>query len=181
MRILLVDDQAHEIVSAFLELDGHEITTEANGDSAFQRYLADGPFDLVLTDIEHPGMNGVDLMHAIHEKNPKQNVQIITAWPVLRKPFTKEQLLAFVKLGQNGPDSKPPTLDDIKSNPFAYGRPPEQVLCYLSQRNFGNNAMELLRSQVFYIALKCGQTSARGLALRLYRHCLCGFALRALA
>jgi DNA-binding response OmpR family regulator len=100
MRILLVEDDVQEIVSAFLAAEDHEIVTETNADKALQRYFDEGPFDPVLTDIEHPGMHGVDLMHAIHEKNPKQNVQIITAWPVLQKPFTKEQLLAFVKIGQ---------------------------------------------------------------------------------
>jgi len=89
-----------EIVSLYLESEGHEVVIETNGDTALQRYSDQGPFDLVLTDIEHPGMHGIDLMHAIHENNPRQNVYIITGWPVLQKPFTKEQLLAFVKIGQ---------------------------------------------------------------------------------
>lgn len=45
-----------------------------------RRYSKEGPFDLVLTDIGHPGMNGVELMRAIHKKNQKQNVKIITGW-----------------------------------------------------------------------------------------------------
>ena len=99
MRILLVEDVVHEIVSGYLESEGHEVVIETNGDKALQRYSDEGPFDLVLTDIEHPGMHGVDLMHAIHENNPKQNVYLITGWPVLQKPFTRGQLLAFVKVG----------------------------------------------------------------------------------
>ena len=51
----------------------------------------------MLTDIEHKGMNGIDLMHAIHKKNRKQSVGIITGWPVLQKPFRQKELLKFIK------------------------------------------------------------------------------------
>ncbi|MGH9502325.1 MAG: hypothetical protein ACRD20_05695 [Terriglobales bacterium] len=51
----------------------------------------------MLTDIEHNGMNGAELMHAIRKKNSEQNVRIITGWPVLQKPFTQKQLLDFIK------------------------------------------------------------------------------------
>lgn len=73
------------------------MVTEPNGNKAFRRYRMEGPFDLVLTDIEHNGMNGAELMHAIRKKNSEQNVRIITGWPVLQKPFTQKQLLDFIK------------------------------------------------------------------------------------
>jgi hypothetical protein len=43
-------------------------------------------------------MNGVELIRAIHKKNQKQNVRIITGWTVLQKPFTQKQLLDFIKI-----------------------------------------------------------------------------------
>ena len=82
---------------AVLEKAGHEVVTETNGTKALRRYAKEGPFGLVLTDIEHKGMNGVELMHAIHKKNQKQSVGIITGWRVLQKPFRQKQLLEFVK------------------------------------------------------------------------------------
>jgi len=36
-------------------------------------------------------MKGVELIHAIHKKNRKQDVRIVTGWPVLLKPFTSKQ------------------------------------------------------------------------------------------
>jgi CheY-like chemotaxis protein len=97
MRIFLVEDDVQEIVVTMLEKAHHEVVTETNGTKALRRYEKEGPFDLVLTDIEHKGMNGVDLMHAIYKKNGKQRVGIITGWPVLQKPFRQKELLKFIK------------------------------------------------------------------------------------
>lgn len=86
-----------EIITAMLEKAGHEVVTETNGTKALRRYTKEGPFDRVLTDIEHKGMNGVELMHAIHKKNRKQSVGIITGWPILQKPFRQKELLKFIE------------------------------------------------------------------------------------
>jgi CheY-like chemotaxis protein len=98
-RILLVEDEpaVQSYIVAMLEKADHVVVTEANGTKALRRYSKEGPFDLVLTDIEHKGMNGIDLMHAIHKKNRKQRVGIITGWPVLQKPFRKKTLLEFTQ------------------------------------------------------------------------------------
>ncbi len=99
MRIFLVENEpsVQSYVTAILEKAHHEVVTEANGTKALRRYAKEGPFDLVLTDIEHKGMNGVELMHAIRKKNPKQRGGIITGWPVLQKPFRQKELLKFIK------------------------------------------------------------------------------------
>jgi CheY-like chemotaxis protein len=100
VRIFLVEDEGavQSYIAAILKKADHEVVTETNGTKALRRYSKEGPFDLVLTDIEHPGMNGVELMRAIHNKNQKQQVRIITGWPVLQKPFTQKQLLDFIKI-----------------------------------------------------------------------------------
>jgi CheY-like chemotaxis protein len=100
MRILLVEDApgVQEIIVDMLQKAGHSVVADANGNRAFRRYCKEGPFDLVLTDIEHKGMNGVELMHAIHKKHPEQHVRIITGWRILQKPFTQKQLLNFIKI-----------------------------------------------------------------------------------
>jgi CheY-like chemotaxis protein len=98
MRIFLVEDEpcVQKLTLAMLEKAHHVVVTEANGTKALRRYAKEGPFDLVLTDIEHKGMNGVELMHAIRKKNPMQRVGLITGWPILQKPFRQEQLLEFI-------------------------------------------------------------------------------------
>lgn len=74
------------------------MVTETNGNKAFRRYCKEGPFDLVLADILHKGMNGVELMQPIHKKNRKQHVRLVTGWPILQKPSTQKQLLDFIKI-----------------------------------------------------------------------------------
>jgi CheY-like chemotaxis protein len=99
MRIVLVEDEpcVQSVMIAMLEKADHTIVTEANGTKALRRYSKEGPFDLVLTDIEHQGMDAVKLMHAIRKRNPSQRVGIITGWPVLQKPFRQQALLEFLK------------------------------------------------------------------------------------
>jgi hypothetical protein len=45
----------------------------------------------VLTDLQHKGMNGVELMLSIHKKNRKQHVRLVTGWPILQKPFMRDR------------------------------------------------------------------------------------------
>ena len=103
MRILVVDDQETiaEIVTSMLAKDGHIVEATLDGDDAFRIYserLEEGRgFDYVLTGLTQPGMSGPDLVEAIARKNPRQRWGFSTAYPVLQRPFTKEQLLAFVK------------------------------------------------------------------------------------
>jgi CheY-like chemotaxis protein len=99
VRIFLVEDEpaVQSYIVAILEKAGHVVVTETNGTKALRRYSKEGPFDVILTDIEHKGMNGADLMHAIQKKNREQRVGIITGWPILQKPFRQTELLKFVK------------------------------------------------------------------------------------
>ncbi|MGD1214739.1 MAG: response regulator [Terriglobales bacterium] len=43
-----------------------------DGDSALQRYCEHSPYDLVITDVYHPGLEGVELCKAIRRRNPSQ-------------------------------------------------------------------------------------------------------------
>ncbi len=87
------------------------MTPEADGDEALAHYLEFGPYDLVLTDYIHPGMDGIELAVAIRRKNPVQPIALVTAvavfvepFPpmvkdisVLEKPWQKQELLELVK------------------------------------------------------------------------------------
>ena len=67
-RILVVDDSTtmRQMVSFTLQDAGHEVTEAADGLEALAE--AKGrKFDLVITDVNMPGMNGIDLVKSLRE------------------------------------------------------------------------------------------------------------------
>jgi CheY-like chemotaxis protein len=62
-RILLVDDEVDflDVVGEFLEDEGYEVTTAGNGLDALAT-LETETFDLLLSDINMPGMKGFELL-----------------------------------------------------------------------------------------------------------------------
>jgi len=65
-RILVVDDVSvnRELVKALLSIFGHRITEACNGADAVKTAL-NMPFDLILMDLQMPGMDGIAATHAI--------------------------------------------------------------------------------------------------------------------
>ena len=78
-RILVVDDEAgiREFLSEALA-DDHEVAAAASGEAAWARLEREG-FDLVLTDLSMPGMDGMELLRRIREAQPEVEVVVITA------------------------------------------------------------------------------------------------------
>jgi two-component system cell cycle response regulator CpdR len=109
-RILLVDDE--EAVRGFLkrglELDGHAITTAIDGADALDRLTENhGAFDLLLTDIRMPIMDGIALALAAKRDYPGLTILLMTGFAdqrerarglqaivadVLTKPFSLADL-----------------------------------------------------------------------------------------
>ncbi|MBF0158639.1 MAG: response regulator [Magnetococcales bacterium] len=73
LRILLVDDspEIHMIVRAFLNHGLHHIETAKNGYEGVEQFKK-GRFDLVLMDLQMPGMNGVQATRAIRSWEQQQ-------------------------------------------------------------------------------------------------------------
>ncbi|MEP7306685.1 MAG: response regulator [Acidobacteriota bacterium] len=74
LRVLVIDDDAgiRDVLRMTLTYDGYQIVGAATGHDGLA--LADrDPPDLVLLDVEMPGMGGLDVLsrlHAAHEKLP---------------------------------------------------------------------------------------------------------------
>lgn len=66
LRILLVEDNALnvEFFRDVLQADGHTVTVEGDGIAGQDRALAE-PFDLVLLDVQLPGMDGYALCRSL--------------------------------------------------------------------------------------------------------------------
>jgi CheY-like chemotaxis protein len=80
-RILVVDDEA-QVVQIFHELlqqRGYEVEVSSDGDDAIHR-VTDGRFDLVLTDINLPGVDGLEVVRAAKAADKDTCVILITGY-----------------------------------------------------------------------------------------------------
>lgn len=58
-----------------------------SSEAALRHYLQRGPYDLVLTDICHAGMDGVELARAIRRENPTQALAVFSAAITINQPI----------------------------------------------------------------------------------------------
>jgi len=110
MKILIADD--HSVVREGLKqyvktLDEVKLIDEAiNGDEAWTK-IKDGNYDLVILDISMPGMNGLDVLQKIKERNLKTHVLILSVYP--QEQFA---IRAF-KMGASGYLSKDSAFEEL--------------------------------------------------------------------
>ena len=78
MRILIVDDEPHvmRVLKLCLTREGHEIDCAGEGKTALVKIRARAP-DLVITDVQMPGMGGQELCSAIHAEFPERSFPIL--------------------------------------------------------------------------------------------------------
>jgi DNA-binding response OmpR family regulator len=79
-RLLLVDDE-EEFVKALaerLEIRGFRPRIALNGERALELILEEAP-DVVVLDLNMPGMGGMEVLRHIKKKSPKTQVIILTA------------------------------------------------------------------------------------------------------
>jgi two-component system chemotaxis response regulator CheY len=114
-RILVVDDSTtmRQMVSFTLTEAGHQVTEAIDGANALKEANA-RRFDLVITDVNMPGMNGIDLVRTLRalpdfkfipmlvltteagqEMKQRGREAGATGWIV--KPFSPDVLLATLK------------------------------------------------------------------------------------
>ncbi len=79
-RILVVDDSRVdlELVSSLLSDVGHECVRAGNGREALDLLQAGTP-ELIVTDLQMPEMDGLDVVQAVHARYPKVPVVLMTA------------------------------------------------------------------------------------------------------
>ncbi|MBU1340198.1 MAG: response regulator, partial [Proteobacteria bacterium] len=78
-KILLVDDEQgiRKVLTIFLQDAGYDVTTADDGKKA-ARKVDSSRFDIVLTDIRMPGMDGISLLKHIKKITPETEVIMIT-------------------------------------------------------------------------------------------------------
>jgi two-component system response regulator PilR (NtrC family) len=109
-RILVVDDERsmREMLTILLEREGYEAVEAKNGQEALQLFET-SLFDLVISDIQMPGINGIELLARIKNLAPEVPVLMITAFA------TAEQAVDAIKLGAFHYFTKPFINDEIRA------------------------------------------------------------------
>jgi len=79
-RILVVDDEPHilDVVRAYLTREGHDVSTEVDGDSALAHALKRAP-DLVILDVMLPHRSGFEVLRALRAAGSTAAVVMLTA------------------------------------------------------------------------------------------------------
>jgi CheY-like chemotaxis protein len=78
-QVLVVDDNqaVREVLSRTLSFLGYDVTPAGNGLEAGTLFLT-GSYDLVITDLQMPLMNGWELSRLIKERSPNTPVMVIS-------------------------------------------------------------------------------------------------------
>src|SRR5688572_14905620 len=78
-RILAVDDQRYfrELIEGLLVEEGFEVQTCTSGEEAL-RLLDHTVFDVIVTDLVMPVMTGIDLVQRVKERDPEQEIIVVT-------------------------------------------------------------------------------------------------------
>lgn len=71
-RILVVDDDPFvaEMLAVILDADGYEVETAENGEDALTKFAAAPDTGLVISDMNMPGMTGLELIGRIRASRP---------------------------------------------------------------------------------------------------------------
>jgi DNA-binding NtrC family response regulator len=97
-KILVADDEAgvREFVERALATKGHQVTAVSDGSEALMA-LARSDFDLLLTDIRMPVMDGVELALAVTKSHPLMPIMMMTGFADEReRAYNLDQLICDV-------------------------------------------------------------------------------------
>ncbi len=137
-KILVVDDEQsiREMLEIYLMREGHEVTCEENGEKALA-LCKKTSFDVVISDIKMPRMDGITLLNRVKELSPDTIFIMITAFASFETAKEAEQEAAYDYI------AKPFDVDTVK----------RKIDAALKAREAGAFASTDNRSDIIYTAL----------------------------
>ena len=108
-KILIVDDEVsmREFLEIMLSKEGYKVSSSGSGKEAL-KMLNDTIYDLIVSDVQMPGMNGIELLRNVKEVCPDTTVIMITAYA------STESGVEAMKAGAYDYITKPFKVDEIK-------------------------------------------------------------------
>jgi len=109
LKILVVDDEAplrEMLRKALVQMGGYTVDMAQNGQEALGKFEKD-VFDLVLTDVKMPEMDGIELLKLIKGTRPDVMVILMTAFGSI------ETAVEAMKMGATDYITKPVNLDEL--------------------------------------------------------------------
>lgn len=112
-RVMLAEDEevARDILKFYLNTIFEEVVVVKDGLEGIQTYKAyqktNKNFDLILTDIKMPNLNGIEMLEHIYELNKNQKFIIVSAYQ------DEEKLLKSIELKVIGYFTKPLNIDNV--------------------------------------------------------------------
>ncbi|HYT60105.1 MAG TPA: response regulator [Haliangiales bacterium] len=114
MRILFIDDEPllRELLKEILECDGHQVQIADGGWVGLDVFRAANkegrPFDVVITDLGMPHLDGRQLAQIIKKESPATPIIMMTGWATSMKGEEE------VPLGVDGVLNKPPNIAELQ-------------------------------------------------------------------
>jgi DNA-binding NtrC family response regulator len=101
-KILVVDDEQSmtQFLGIVLRKEGYQVTTVSNGKDALDKVRAEA-FDVVITDLRMPGMDGIQLLQSIRKLDPVLPVILMTAYASQQTAIDAVNLGAFQYMVKN--------------------------------------------------------------------------------
>ena len=183
IRVLLVEDDKNFsfIIQSSLEqmIGGYEVVTASNGKEGLEK-LAQATFDVIISDIEMPVLDGMAMVQQIREQYPRLAIVFISgrtqakdviqgyhsgADLYLKKPFLPEELdahiQALIKLKQASTVTSP-SENECNESVYSIGTyrfyPAQSKLCYQDEQQSLTHKENLI---LVMLCRRKGQTVSR--------------------
>ena len=111
-KILVVEDNldTREFIHLHLTTEGFNVVLAANGQEGLYLAGVEHP-DLIVTDVEMPGIDGIEMVKRLRAQSDTQNIPILVL-----TAFGREVMDNAIRAGANRAMAKPVLLDELMND-----------------------------------------------------------------